>query len=174
LLRVGRGIWRGQVLRPDLTGVRPTPSRVREALMNILADRVEGAVVWDLFSGSGAFGIDCVSCGAEMAVFVDSSPVNLAKIRRFFVQKNSEEKCRTVKGKLPGAVSGLNAPADIVFLDPPYADTDVYSWVRGYNWNLVISPGGVVVVESGGEEFSRSWKHRKYGDTHIHTMEVEQ
>jgi len=174
LLRVGRGIWRGQILRPDLRGVRPTPSRVREALMSILADRVEGAVVWDLFSGSGAFGIDCVSCGAKLAVFVDSSAVNLGRIRSFFQQNGSTEKCITVKGKMPGAVSRLIPPADIVFLDPPYADTDVYSWIRGYDWSSVISPGGIVVVESGGEKFSDNWKHRKYGDTHIHAMEVKQ
>jgi 16S rRNA (guanine966-N2)-methyltransferase len=142
--------------------------------MNILADRVEGAVVWDLFSGSGAFGIDCVSSGAEMAVFVDRSPVNLGRIKRFFREKNSLEKCVTVKGKLPCVMSRLIPPADIVFLDPPYADTDIYSWIRGYDWSLKVNPGCVVVVESGGEDFGGSWKHRKYGDTHIHTMEVEQ
>ncbi len=173
MLRIGRGIWRGQVLRPDLKGVRPTPSRVREALMNILADRVEDAVVWDLFSGSGAFGIDCVSSGAKLAVFVDRSPVNLGRIKKFFREKNYSEKCITVRGKIPGVMSRLIPPADIVFLDPPYADTDIYSWIRSYDWSLKVNHGGVVVVESGGEDFGGNWKHRKYGDTHIHTMEVE-
>ena len=83
MLRIGRGIWRGRILRPDLKGVRPTPSRVREALMSILASRMKDAVAWDLFSGSGAFGIECLSCGAAEAVFLDRSPANLMLITKF-------------------------------------------------------------------------------------------
>lgn len=173
MLRIGRGIWRSQVLRPDLNGVRPTPSRVREALMNILTERLPGAVVWDLFSGSGALGIECVSCGAERAVFMDSSPVNLKRISRFFEERDYGDKCITVKGKLPGAFGRLVPPVDIVFLDPPYDDTDIYSWIRGYRWDSLLNDGGVVIVESGGEKFDFRWQHRKYGDTHIHIMEVE-
>ncbi len=173
MLRIGRGAWRGQVLRPDLKGVRPTPSIVREALINILADRLEGAVVWDLFSGSGAFGIECVSNGADKAVFVDSSPVNLIKIKSFFQQHNAEDKCLTVKAKLPKQISRIHPPVDIIFLDPPYKESDIYSWIQSFDWQLLLNPGGMVIVESGGFVFDSQWQHRKYGDTHIHIWEVK-
>lgn len=173
MLRIGRGIWRGRILRPDLKGVRPTPSRVREALMNILADRLHGAVVWDLFSGSGAFGIECVSCGADKAVFIDSSAVNLNRIRRFFNERNAEDKCTTVKGKLPGDFTKLIPPVDIVFLDPPYSETDIYSWIQKCRWNSLVRDGGVVITESGGAVFDSRWQCRKYGDTRIHILEVD-
>ncbi len=172
MLRIGRGIWRGRILRPDLKGVRPTPSRVREALMSILANRVKGAVVWDLFSGSGAFGIECLSCGASRAVFVDSSPRNLVLIKGFLADQKGEFSFQTVKGRLPGAMDRLVPPADIVFLDPPYDSPCIYSWIKENRWSSVVSPGGMVIAESGGESFDTPWTTRSYGDTHIHMMEV--
>jgi len=164
LIRIGRGTWRGQVLRPDLKGVRPTSSRVREALMSILADRLSGAVVWDLFSGSGAFGIECVSCGAKKALFMDSSPVNLNRISKFFKERNSGGRCITVKGKLPEESGKLVRPVDIVFLDPPFKESDIYSWILEFPWDSVVKKGGVVIAESGGHSFDSRWKTRKYGE----------
>jgi 16S rRNA (guanine966-N2)-methyltransferase len=172
LIRIGRGIWHGRILRPDLKEVRPTPARVREALINILYERLQGAVVWDIFSGSGAFGIECLSCGAERAVFLDSSPANLIRIRRFFQEVNCEDKCVTLKGKMPGAFERLVPPVDIVFLDPPYSDAGIYSWIQEFPWSTVVRAGGAVIAESGLNNFNPQWEHRKYGDTHIHILEV--
>lgn len=172
MLRIGRGIWHGQVLRPDLKGVRPTPSRVREALMSILYHRLPGAVVWDLFSGSGAFGIECLSCGASKAVFVDHSTKNLSLISAFLKVKEDEIQFQTVKGKLPGALEQLSPPADIVFMDPPYDSPCIYSWINDHDWTTEVSPGGIVIAESGGRKFGENWVSRKYGDTFLHLMEV--
>ncbi|MCK5841629.1 MAG: RsmD family RNA methyltransferase [Candidatus Sabulitectum sp.] len=173
MLRIGRGIWRGQVLRPDLKGVRPTSSRVREALMSIISERLPGAVVWDLFSGSGAFGVECVSCGAEKAIFMDSSPVNLNRISKFFKEKDSISRCITVRGRLPEEFGRLVPPVDIVFMDPPYRESYIYSWILEFPWDSVVRNGGVVIVESGARNFDSPWQKRKYGDTHIHMLEVK-
>ncbi len=172
MLRIGRGIWRGQVLRPDLKGVRPTPSRVREALLNIIYAKLPGAVVWDLFSGSGAFGISCASCGAEKVCFVDKSNLNLRKIHHFFYERNVSEKCFVLKGSIPACLNRIATKPDIIFLDPPYADSDIYSWIKRENWKSLLNSGGLVIVESGGEVFDEPWKVRKYGDTTISILEV--
>ena len=142
--------------------------------MNVLASRLPGAVVWDLFCGSGAFGIECVSCGAEKAVFLDQSQSNLSRINSFFEEKNSGYQCTTIKGKLPGALTRLLPHVDIVFMDPPYSDTDIYSWIQRYPWNELVRDGGVVIAESGpGVTFDTGWQQRKYGDTLIHILEVK-
>ena len=172
MLRIGRGIWRGQVLRPDLKGVRPTPSRVREALMSILYERLQGAEVWDLFSGSGAFGIECLSCGAAAATFMDSSPRNLVLIKKFLTEREGGHQFRTVRGKLPGALEKLKKQADIIFMDPPYDSPCIYSWINAHDWAAHVTPGGIVIAESGGREFSGKWASRRYGDTYLHMMEV--
>ena len=172
MLRIGRSIWRGQVLRPDLKGVRPTPSRVREALLNIINAKLPGAVVWDLFSGSGAFGISCVSCGAEKVCFVDKSILNLRKIHNFFDERNVSEKCSVLKGSLPACLNRIGTKPDIVFLDPPYVEKEIYLWIKRENWKNLLNSDGLVIVESGGEVFDEPWKVRKYGDTTISILEV--
>ena len=54
--------------------MRPTPDRLREALFNILAPRIEGAVFVDLYAGTGAVGIEALSRGAARAIFVEQKP----------------------------------------------------------------------------------------------------
>ncbi len=63
-------------------------------------------------------------------------------------------------------------PVNVIFLDPPYADSDIYSWIKRENWKSLLNPGGLVIVESGGELFDEPWKVRKYGDTTISILEV--
>jgi len=141
--------------------------------MSIIADRLSGAVVWDLFSGSGAFGVECVSCGAEKAIFMDSSAVNLNRISKFFKERNSIKRCITVRGRLPEEFGRLVPPVDIVFMDPPYRESYIYSWILEFPWDSVVQNGGVVIVESSARIFDSPWQKRKYGETYIHMLEVK-
>lgn len=172
MIRIGRGIWRGRILRPDLKRIRPTPARVREAAISIIAERIQGAVVWDLFSGSGAFGIECLSCGAAHAVFADSSQPSLAGIRKFLLETVDCDSFTIVRGRLPESIGRISVKADIVFADPPYDAHAVYSWIGQFAWSTVMNSGGMVIAESGGETFSERWHTRRYGDTCLHIMEV--
>ena len=73
-MRVIGGTLKGRKLATIRgTRVRPTANRLREAIFNILANRVEKSVVLDLFAGTGALGIEALSRGAQSAVFVDNS-----------------------------------------------------------------------------------------------------
>ena len=73
-MRIIAGEYRGRILkRPKGAEVRPTQDRVREAIFNIIRERVPGSKVLDLYSGSGAFGIEALSRGALLSVFVDNN-----------------------------------------------------------------------------------------------------
>jgi 16S rRNA (guanine(966)-N(2))-methyltransferase RsmD len=93
---------------------RPTPDRLREALFNILAPQIEGAVFADLFAGTGAVGIEALSRGARRAIFVESNRAAIAVIRENLRSLGIEDRAEIRRGKT-GPVE-----ADIVFLDPPY------------------------------------------------------
>ena len=71
-MRIVAGRFGGRRLKgPEHAGLRPTADRVREALFNILAARVAGAGVLDLFAGTGGLGFEALSRGAASAVFVE-------------------------------------------------------------------------------------------------------
>ncbi|HEX5052887.1 MAG TPA: RsmD family RNA methyltransferase, partial [Planctomycetota bacterium] len=73
-LKIIGGVYGGRVLRSVRgIGTRPLLGQVREAIFNMLADRVAGAVVWDLFAGSGASGIEALSHGAERVLFCEKN-----------------------------------------------------------------------------------------------------
>src|SRR3954462_9612604 len=85
-MRIVAGRWRGRRIdAPSDERVRPTGDRVREAWMSIVNPWLAGARVLDLFSGSGALGLEALSRGAEVVDIVEVSPRNLA-----LIQKNAD------------------------------------------------------------------------------------
>jgi 16S rRNA (guanine966-N2)-methyltransferase len=103
--------------------LRPTSARVREAIFNVLAARVEEAAVLDLFAGTGALGIEALSRGANRAVFVESHRPAARAIVQSLARAGLSGRGSVVRGALPAALDSIDGPFDLVFLDPPY-DSD--------------------------------------------------
>lgn len=100
---------------------RPTSDRIREAWMSSLAPRIPGARVLDLFAGSGALGLECLSRGAEEAVFVERSRGALRTLRANIRTLEAEESGRVIQGDALAFVEGLEPHAfDLALADPPY------------------------------------------------------
>lgn len=129
MLRIIAGIHRGRRIEaPEGRDTRPTLDRVRENLFNMLQGRCMDARVLDLFAGSGALGLEALSRGAEEAVLCDHDR-EAARIERKNIQALREEKrARVLTCDWSRAVSllkGERARFDLIFLDPPYAMTDL-------------------------------------------------
>jgi 16S rRNA (guanine966-N2)-methyltransferase len=118
-MRVIGGEFRSRVLKslPGLD-VRPTPDRLREALFNILAARIEGAVFADLYAGTGAVGIEALSRGAAQAIFVEQKHAAVQVIRENLKTLGIAARAEVRHGRATAVIPRLEA--DIVFLDPPY------------------------------------------------------
>ena len=118
-MRVIGGELRSRVLKslPGLD-IRPTPDRLREALFNVLAPRIEGVVFADLYAGTGAVGIEALSRGASRAIFVEQSHAAVRIIRENLTALGIEARAQVRHGLTSAVVPRLEA--DIVFLDPPY------------------------------------------------------
>jgi len=120
-VRISAGKWKGRVLEVP-SSARPTSSRAREALFDLLGDRVAGARVLDVFAGSGAVGLEAVSRGAARAVLVESDPDAL---RRNVEGLGAEEpEVSLAAGDAGAALDRLASRGeefDVVFCDPPYA-----------------------------------------------------
>lgn len=123
-VRIVGGRWRNTRLQvPDLPGLRPTSDRVRETLFNWLMPALPGARVLDLFAGSGALGLEAVSRGAASALLVERDPALAAALRAVVERLGAREQVQVVGGDaLRWLQSAPPAHADIVFVDPPFAD----------------------------------------------------
>ena len=107
---------------PRGRGTRPTSDRVREALFSVLGD-IEGAVVLDLYAGTGALGIEALSRGARRAVFVENARPALAALEENIATLGLEGEARVIAQPVLRAVELVvrEGPFDLVLIDPPYA-----------------------------------------------------
>jgi 16S rRNA (guanine966-N2)-methyltransferase len=135
-MRVTGGIGKGRKLKiPAGSRVRPTSDKVKQALFNILGQKVEGALFLDLFAGIGGIGIEALSRGAGRVVFVDDSRDSLKIIKKNVEQTGFAERAQVVASKAETFLKKTSEQFDIVFIDPPYS--------------LALEPLLVVIGETG-------------------------
>lgn len=121
-MRIISGVWRGRRLSP-LRGrdVRPTADRVREAWMSAMGGRFDGLTVLDLFAGSGALGLECLSRGARACTFVERAASSLKVLEANVATLEAGERSRVVRADALAFVGGLEPGAyDLAVADPPY------------------------------------------------------
>lgn len=123
-MRIIAGEFRGRILLPpdtDLT--RPITDRVKQSLFDILSPRIEGARIYDCFSGTGSMGLECLSRGAVMATFFEADRSALVRLKKNIASLKVENHCRVMAGDIFRMLRDPQ-PAqeriDLVFLDPPY------------------------------------------------------
>ena len=134
------------------SGLRPTAGRVKEALFNILSDKIPGARFLDLFAGAGAVGIEALSRGAIQVTFVESHPTVCRllrdNLRRCGYEHGADIRQVPVAHFLKQQASDQAAqPYDIVFLDPPYHTQEGEKVLPSLGGGAIISSDGVVVIE---------------------------
>ena len=102
---------------------RPTTDRIKETLFNMLQTEIPGCYFLDLFSGSGAIGIEALSRGADKAVFIENNPDAVNCIRENLASTRLEENALVMGNDVIAGLKrleGHNYRFDVVFMDPPY------------------------------------------------------
>lgn len=124
-MRVIAGRYRSRRLKtvPGIA-VRPTPDRLREAMFNVLAPRMEGAVFLDAYAGSGAVAIEALSRGAKHIILIERSAQALGVIRDNLAALHIGSEATVVRGNATALLRDYTA--DIAFIDPPYEHTKEY------------------------------------------------
>lgn len=122
-MRIIAGEFKGRRLKaPTWEGLRPTSDKLRETLFNVLAPRIGGARVLDVFAGTGAVGLEALSRGAQRAVFIESDRRAVALIQANVELCGAAKRCAIIRGAaehvLHNAIDG--DPFDLIMLDPPY------------------------------------------------------
>lgn len=172
-MRIIGGKFRSRVLATfEGESVRPTADRVKESLFNILALRFIGARVLDLFSGTGALGLESLSRGAKEVVFNDRSKDSVAILKKNLKTLKVEEGKDAKVFNLDADVylDYAKEPFDLIFIDPPYALDVGVKAVEKIAKKGLLAKGGVLVFErdkpfDGDVEGLEKYDERKYGKT---------
>jgi 16S rRNA (guanine966-N2)-methyltransferase len=168
-MRVVAGDLGGRrLVAPEGTSTRPTTDRVREAIFNSLgsAGVLDGAIVADLYAGSGAVGIEALSRGAERCIFVERDRAALRALNDNLDALDLRDRAKVLSSDALSVVATIDA--DIVFADPPYdfdAWGELLSRVRA---DLVVAEAGAVVEAPPGWDVTRD---KKYGRTRVTFLE---
>src|SRR5829696_606832 len=122
-MRIIAGTNKGRTLKvPKWAGLRPTSDKLRETLFNILQNRIRGARVLDVFSGTGAVALEALSRGAVSATCIDSDRRAAGLIAENAALCRDQDRCVIIRDVVERAlVKPLpGGPFDIIVLDPPY------------------------------------------------------
>jgi 16S rRNA (guanine966-N2)-methyltransferase len=129
-MRIIGGMAGGRLLKvPKGFDVRPTPDLVRQAVFNSLGERVIGTRVLELFAGTGALSLECLSRGAKNAVCVEKSTRHADFLRQNFV--NARLSASQLEVRIQDAFAALEQLAaagqqfDLILADPPYGEKNV-------------------------------------------------
>lgn len=168
----------------DQPGVRPISGRIKQSVFDIIAGLVPGAKVLDIFAGTGAVGIEALSRGAELAVFVDLSKACVAQIEGALAKTGFKAKGRPLMGNALSDLSWLPFRGgvqqfDLIYMGPPYKDEEARplaystpSLARVCEAGLLKPEGWIMLqhhvkekveVPAGYERF----RQMKYGDTFV-------
>lgn len=181
-MRIVAGKFRGkQLTAPSDLAIRPTADRVRESMFNILSSRLgpdfEGRRVLDLFSGTGALGLEALSRGASHVTFVDTGAEARGLIRDHIEAFGAGGIAKLLRRDATAlGPAGNIKPFDLVFIDPPYGkglgEAALVS-LRDGNW---LAPDATLVFEESrdavidwpeGFELEDS---REYGAAAVHLL----
>jgi 16S rRNA (guanine966-N2)-methyltransferase len=162
--------------------VRPTSSKVREALFDVVRNRIEGARFVDLCAGTGTVGLEALSRGAGYAFFIEPNELLVGMINKALQDIGFRDKAAVLKGRadeflLKAALR--NERFDIFFIDPPYQSSEIETILPIIGEKDLLKENGIVIVEhffkkavldeAGSLRVNRTYR---YGDTMLTTYTV--
>ena len=181
-LKILGGEFGGRLLKaPKGSQTRPTTSMLRKAVFDILQPKIQGAVFLDLFAGSGAMGIEALSRGASRAIFIDSHREAIRALKENLSLLKIESKAHIIQNDVFKGLTKLqemNILSDIVYADPPYDQSKIYTHLLTFfDEHTLIKPGGALFIESPAPSplHETSLKQlkalpvRKYGNTELYS-----
>lgn len=193
-MRVIAGIYKGRKLAaPPGKEIRPTTDKTKEAIFSILTNEIPGARVLDIFSGTGALGIEALSRGADICVFCEKSKTALSQIRdnldhcgidvrtlhRVFETDEIDEPVAAIcPGDMEKTLDHIaqvsNGPFDVILMDPPYGQGLCQKAMEIIGEEGLLDEDGLIVCEHPDNEelpdeaggFVKT-KERRYGISRV-------
>lgn len=174
-MRVISGNFGGRPLK-SLPGetTRPTTDKVKESIFNIIGPYFNGGVCIDLYAGSGGLAIEAISRGMTKAFLFEKNRKAQIVIEKNIAMTKQENAFTLMKGDSKHLLSKMTEPADLIFLDPPYAKQTIVNDVTRLCQLGLVKATAIIVCETDKktqlpeqiEQFSL-WKTSQYGMTTV-------
>ena len=167
--------------------VKPISDRIKQSVFDIIRPRLPGAMMLDLFAGTGNVSLEALSRGAMRTVMVDREPACIKNIHRNLEHLGFADRARVLRGDVLKPLDYLlaysdNEGYDIIFMGPPYRDINnkMLSLSQPALQNVaearLLAPGGIIILQTHKtEEFAvpntlEIYRVEKYGDTLVHFL----
>lgn len=155
---------------------RPTLDRVKESLFNIIQNKIQDSIFLDLFSGSGAIGLEAVSRGAKKSILCDRSKDAIKIIKNNTQKTHLENKVEIFNKDFKELLKSDIKKIDIVYIDPPYKTDYIFESLKIITENNNLNEDGLIILET--DELDRILKQidklkieiidqRKYGRVYL-------
>ena len=181
-MRLTGGEFGGRQLKmAEDNEIRPTTDKVRLAIFNMLAARVDirDMVTLDLFCGSGTLGLEALSRGAGFCTFVDFSQKSLSVVKKNIETLSVQDKIITLKGdairanKLP-----IDQTVDLVLMDPPFGKRIEEETLENLSDAYWLGYQAMIVLETDRRDVDIPHRydylvHKDYGRSNIHILSYE-
>lgn len=184
-MRIVGGEFRGRNLAaPKTNSIRPTIDRTRESLFNILShaypESLDGTRVLDVFAGTGAVGLEALSRGCRVALFVENGVEGRGLLWENIDALGLHGRARILRRDATklGGVNNIE-PFDLLFADPPYGQghgEKAFAAAHGGGW---LTPGALAILEERGDVVVtvdaafKPLESRIFGDTKMHFYRYE-
>ena len=154
-MRIISGIFKGKkILEPKDIKTRPLKDLTKESIFNIIthsrkfSTKIKNSEILDLFSGTGSFGIECLSREAENVFFVENYPGILSVLKKNLenLKKLNNYKIYEKDVLLSLKLNTFKKKFDIIFLDPPYKQSDLNNLINLIIENKLLKNNGIIII----------------------------
>ena len=152
-MRIISGYLKGKKIdlpKDDLT--RPLKDMVKESIFNIIEhsndinSKLKEAVVLDLFSGTGSFGLECISRGAKKVIFNENYNSAIEILEKNIKTLNCENKCQILKSDCFNLLKNFNEKVDIIFMDPPFKEEKINELIISITEANILKQNALIII----------------------------
>ena len=152
-MRIISGYLKGKKIdlpKDNLT--RPLKDMVKESIFNIIEhsndinSKLKESVVLDLFSGTGSFGLECVSRGAKKVIFNENYNSAIDILEKNIKNLNCENKCQILKSDCFNLLKNFNEKVDIIFMDPPFKEEKINELIISITEANILKQNTLIII----------------------------
>ncbi len=176
-MRIISGNFKGKkILQPKNSNTRPLKDITKESIFNVinhsnkLSIQIDQSEILDLFSGTGSFGIECLSRGAKFVTFIENYDGILPILKKNLLNLNTLKNYKIIEKNILQNFDfkSLNKQFDIIFLDPPYKNNEFVKIFDLLIFDKILKDNGVLIIHRHKKQFDIFPKKLKILETKIY------